>query len=75
MVCGVQSQMVCRVQQPVKTLTLSRPRLWFDEVLGWEPQIPGAKKQRSTYLVLDVSMDSLQHPLTGILVGQVGVYL
>lgn len=27
------------------------------------------------YLVLDVGVDSLQHPLTGVLIGQVGVYL
>lgn len=26
-------------------------------------------------MVLDVGMDPLQHPLTGVLVGQVGVYL
>lgn len=42
---------------------------------GVAPPIPGAESGGPTYLVLDVGMDSLQHPLTGVLVGQVGVYL
>lgn len=43
--------------------------------LGWRPPSLGQRAERPPYLVLDVGVDSLQHPLTGVLVGQVGIYL
>lgn len=43
--------------------------------LGVSPPRSWSRSRGPTYLVLYVGMDSLQHPLTGVLVGQVGVYL
>lgn len=51
---------------------------------GWPPQAVLARRPplvrcggraEAPYLVLDVGVDSLQHPLTGVLIGQVRVYL
>lgn len=42
---------------------------------GGGPTPGGGERGGPTYLVLDVGVDSLQHPLAAVLVGQVGVYL
>lgn len=36
---------------------------------------PRGRGHRVTYLVLDVGVDPFQHPCTGVLIGQIRVYL
>lgn len=57
-----------------RTMSWQGPLLWSDGVGGIPPR-SWSRSRGPTYLVLYVGMDSLQHPLTGVLVGQVGVYL